>query len=276
MIVNLLCMLMTDDFSCLQNDVSHIQSWSSLNALTFNGSKCKQMLLSRKKKPTVCIPMVLNGQPLQIFNSFKYLGLMISSDLGWSTHIQYICSKAKKMLSILYRQFSSNATESTMVKLYLSQVRPLLEYGVEVWHPYLSKDTQALENVQKFALRICSNNWQANYHDLLEHYNLPTLENRRLYLSLCTFFKIVHKLCYFPASLIYHLIFHSLLSVLLILIISLFLSLVLISLPTLSCFVLLNYGITYLQKLNCVLTLSYLKNLFYLYLVNLINYTYHY
>ena len=67
-------------------------------------------------------------------------------------------------------------------------------YGVEVWHPYLSKDTQALENVQKFALRICSNNWQANYHDLLEHYNLPTLENRRLYLSLCTFFKIVHKL----------------------------------------------------------------------------------
>ena len=67
----------TDDFSCLQNDVSHIQSWSSLNALTFNGSKCKQMLLSRKKKPTVCIPMVLNGQPLQIVNSFKYLGLMI-------------------------------------------------------------------------------------------------------------------------------------------------------------------------------------------------------
>ena len=192
----------TDDFSCLQNDVSHIQSWSSLNALTFNGSKCKQMLLSRKKKPTVCIPMVLNGQPLQIVKSFKYLGLMISSDLGWSTHIQYICSKAKKMLGILYRQFSSNATESTMVKLYLSQVRPLLEYGVEVWHPYLSKDTQALENVQKFALRICSNNWQANYHDLLEHYNLPNLENRRLYLSLCTFFKIVHKLSYFPASLI--------------------------------------------------------------------------
>ena len=157
-------------------------------------------------------------------------------------------------------------------KLYLSQVRPLLEYGVEVWHPYLSKDTQALENVQKFALRICSNNWQANYHDLLEHYNLPTLENRRLYLSLCTFFKIVHKLSYFPASLIP----------------SYFSSSALrssnphnffipfsrtyqsASLPTLSCFVLLNYGITYLQKLNCVLTLSYLKNLFYLYLVNLI------
>ena len=106
------------------------------------------------------------------------------------------------MLGILYRQFSSNATESTMVKLYLSQVRPLLEYGVEVWHPYLSKDTQALENVHKFALRICSNNWRANYHDLLEHFNLPTLVNRRLYLSLCTFFKIVHKFSYFPAPLI--------------------------------------------------------------------------
>lgn len=192
----------TDDFSCLQNDVSHIQSWSSFNALTFNSSKCKQMLLSRKRKPTVCIPMVLNGQPLQIVNSYKYLGIIISSDLRWSTHIQYICNKAKKMLGILYRQFSVNSTETTMVKLYLTQVRPLLEYGVEVWHPYLSKDIQALENVQKFALRICSNKWQAHYNDLLEYFKLPSLENRRLYLSLCTFFKITHKTSYFPAPLL--------------------------------------------------------------------------
>ena len=105
------------------------------------------------------------------------------------------------MLGILYRQFSNSTKESAMVKLYLSQIRPVLEYGAEVWHPYLSKDTEALENVQKFALRICSNNWQANYHDLLEHFKLPTLENRRLYLSLCSFFKIIQKITYYPPAL---------------------------------------------------------------------------
>ena len=62
-----------------------------------------------------------------------------------------------------------------------------------------------------------------------------------VYICLCALsLKSYTNLVIFPLPL-YHLIFLSLLSVLLILITSLFLSLVLISLPTLSCFVLLNY-----------------------------------
>ena len=34
-----------------------------------------------------------------------------------------------------------------MAKLYLSVVRPHLDYGAQVWHPYLSKDINALEKV---------------------------------------------------------------------------------------------------------------------------------
>ena len=89
-----------------------------------------------------------------------------------------------------------------MIRLYLTLVRPVLEYGAEVWHPHLIKDIQALENVQKFALRICSKQWQMSYPDLLNHFKIPTLENCRLFLSLCTFFKIVNKINYFPPALI--------------------------------------------------------------------------
>ena len=81
-------------------------------------------------------------------------------------------------------------------------MRPLLEYGAEVWHPHLIKDTLALENVQKLALRICSKQWQMSYFDLLDRFKLPTLENRRLFLSLCTFFKIIHNISFFPSALI--------------------------------------------------------------------------
>ena len=112
------------------------------------------MLLSRKRLCTIASKV--NGYPLQIVNSYKYLGFIISSDLSWSSHIEYICNKAKRMLRILYKQFSSNSNETTMIRLYLTIVRPLLEYGTEVWHPHLVKDTLALENVQKLALRICS------------------------------------------------------------------------------------------------------------------------
>ena len=60
------------------------------------------------------------------------------SHLSWSYHIQCICNKARKIMGILYRQFSRNSL--AMLKLYTSLVRPHLEYGIEVWNPYLQKD----------------------------------------------------------------------------------------------------------------------------------------
>ena len=157
------------------------------------------MLLSRKRNPTVFVPLLLNGLPLQIVNSYKNLGFIISSDLN---HIEYICNKAKRMLGILYRQFSSNSNEAALIRLYLTLVRPLLEYGAEVWHPHFIKDTLALENVQKLALRICSKQWQMSYYDLLDRFKLPTLENCCLFLYLCTFSKIIHNISFFPSALI--------------------------------------------------------------------------
>ena len=129
---------------------------------------------------------------------YKYLGLLLSLDLSWSHHIQSTCTKARKLLGLLYRQFSNNTNPEVMAKLYLSLVRPHLEYGAQVWHPYLSKDVNDLEKVQKFGLQICSRQWTKCYQELLELFHLPSLENRRLFFSLSVFFKIINNLVYFP------------------------------------------------------------------------------
>ena len=105
----------------------------------FNISKCKQMLLSRKRNSATHPLMLLNGFPLEIMRSYKYLGFLMTSDLSWRDHIGFLCSKAKKMLRLLYRQFSSNSSSRTMKKLYLPLVRPLMECGGEVWHPHFPK-----------------------------------------------------------------------------------------------------------------------------------------
>ena len=78
-------------------------------------------------------------------------------------------------------------------------MRPHLDYAAQVWHPYQAKNITALENVQKFALRICSRSYDTNYQDLLDCYHLPSLENRRIYLSLCTFYKIVNSIIFSPS-----------------------------------------------------------------------------
>jgi len=79
----------------------------------------------------------------------------------------------------------------------MSLVQPHLEYAAPVWDPHLQKAIQLLEDTQKFACRMCNNkSWNAGYDELLEMSHLPSLSDHRLYLRLCSVFKIIHTLCY--------------------------------------------------------------------------------
>ena len=76
--------------------------------------------------------------------------------------MQMVCNKARKILGLLHRRFY-NAPASTVFQLYLSMVRPHLEYASPVRSPHLAKDKELIEGVQKFALRVASKNWTMTY-----------------------------------------------------------------------------------------------------------------
>ena len=99
--------------------------------------------------------LTLYGEPLEKVSLYKYLGVTITKDLSWSTHIDQISSKAHRIIGLIYRQFYTWSSHSTLLQLYTSLVRPHLEYATQVWNPYLIKDIQKLESVQKFALKMC-------------------------------------------------------------------------------------------------------------------------
>ena len=82
------------DYNLMQEDVTSIEQWMTDNSLTMNAIKCKQMLITRSK--TYHNPQLyLSGQPLEQVQSYKYLGVIITSDLSWSVHIQSICLKSR-------------------------------------------------------------------------------------------------------------------------------------------------------------------------------------
>ena len=85
--------------------------------------------------------------------------------------------------------------------MYISLVCPHLEYASQVWNTYKTGEINSLESVQKFALRMCTKQWNSSYNDLLQLCSLPTLQQCRLYLDLCTMFKIVQGLFHFPTSI---------------------------------------------------------------------------
>ena len=86
-------------------------------------------------------------------------------------------------------------------QLYLSLVRPHLEYAAPVWSPYLHKDINMLERTQQFASKMCTKIRDSSYNELLERLHLPTLAQHRLHLSLCFMYRTIHKLLYFPPNI---------------------------------------------------------------------------
>ena len=142
-----------EDHHLFQSDLNAISNWLVRCSMTLNAAKFKCMLISRKRNSLAPIlpPLCIGSSTIEKVSCMKYLGVLISSDLSWSAHIETVVSKARKALGCIYRRFYRNAHTSVLTKLYTTLVRPLLEYCCVLWDPHLEKDIEKLESVQKLA-----------------------------------------------------------------------------------------------------------------------------
>ena len=93
----------------------------------------------------------LHGHTLSIETEAKYLGVKITADLRWDTHITDVCNKANKTLGFLRRN-SKTLNERLKNAAYKTFVRPVLEYASPVWDPSTANNIKALEKVQRRAV----------------------------------------------------------------------------------------------------------------------------
>ena len=108
--------------SLLPNDLTVIEKWAKDNLVLFNQSRTKQAVISRKRNQN--FPAVfMNGDELDTSASFTQLGLSLSYNLTWKTHIHSLAKHASQKLGFLARScgfFSS----SHLLSIYKSHIRP--------------------------------------------------------------------------------------------------------------------------------------------------------
>ena len=68
---------------------------------------------------------------LENVESIKYLGVTITNDLEWNTHISNVCTKANRTLVFLRRNLYS-CPPDVKEAAYKGLVRPVLEYGIKI------------------------------------------------------------------------------------------------------------------------------------------------
>lgn len=151
------------------------------------------MRITRKKCP---LPFTysINNNNISLVHSYKYLGVIITSDLRWNEHIEYTRKKAMKTLGYLRRTIGKTTKEIKMLA-YKTYVRPILEYASAVWDPHTLANIKKLESVQRKSVRFIHNAYSRSTSPsaLLESSNLETLERRRACERLKIFYQIYHN-----------------------------------------------------------------------------------
>ena len=123
----------------------------------------------------------LEGTVLENVDSIKYLGVTITNDLKWNTHINNICTKANRTLGFLRRNLFS-CPQDVKEAAYKGLVRPVLEYGSSVWDPHTKCLQEELEKVQNRAARFVTRNYtfeEGSMTGILEQLRWESLKKRR-------------------------------------------------------------------------------------------------
>lgn len=113
--------------------------------------------------------------------------------MSWNAHVDYLSSKASRTLNFLKRNFS-RAPTNLKETLYISNVRPILEYACAAWDLHTRHTIEQLERIQKRAARFVSGNYDFSIRssEICRNLGWPLLEDRRKYLRLTLFFNILN------------------------------------------------------------------------------------
>ncbi len=100
-------------------------------------------------------PLMISGTPVERVSSFKYLGVNISKDLTWTTHIQTQVKKARQRLYHL-RQLRKFRVSPTILKTFYSgAIESVLTQCISVWYGNSSnQDCKTMQRVMRLAERI--------------------------------------------------------------------------------------------------------------------------
>lgn len=186
------------DTLTLQSDLDKISTWCDTWKMRLNSQKCKLMRFSRRTAPPNLHNYRIMDSALEEVTSYKYLGVHITSNLSWQTHINHITNNANRMLGYLRRNFSM-APVNVKLLLYKTLIRPKLEYASSVWDPGVEYLTNAIESVQNRSVRFILANYSrtASVTSMKATLNLPLLSHRRKLARLV----LLHKIYYYNPEL---------------------------------------------------------------------------
>ena len=174
----------------LNRDLHLISNWAHQWLVTFSPPKTESKLVSNKKDRDSIPDIVFQGEVIKNVSSHKHLGVFISSDLKWNNHIEYLCERASKKLSML-KSLKFTLDRKSLETIYVSFIRPSLEYANTLWAGAYDKDLTKLDSLEVEAMRsVTGATAGSNIANLYKDTGWVPLLDRRDIHSLCLLYKL--------------------------------------------------------------------------------------
>ena len=189
--------------SPLQSFIDKLINYCSLNGLAISEEKCRVMYLGNKNPNS---PYYILGKAINCIEKDHFirdLGLHFSPDLKWTNHIEIVTKKARRISFAIIKSVKTQNIK-IFVNLFNVYVRPILEFATNIYNPFLLKDINKIEKVQKDFLRVIYKKCNPKlfvgnpfsptptYKELLHMSDLESLEHRRIKSDLILFHKYLH------------------------------------------------------------------------------------
>ena len=174
-------------------DLVNLLKWASGWLVTFNPNKTEVMFFTNRlfiRHPNI----IFYGEHPDIVDYHKHLGVFLSSNAKWDIHIDHIIKRCAKMIGVL-RKLKMNISRKCLNQMFLSYIKPILEYADVVWDGCSIDHTDRLERIQLEAARIITGVTRSTH---LERLNSEVgwfpLSQHRKERKLTTLYKIIHGL----------------------------------------------------------------------------------
>ena len=179
----------------LNENLSRVNDWAKTWLVQFNPTKTKLMNISLKQNAEFDnYPICFDNHIIENVNVQRHIGLDISSDLKWTSHVNRIVESVSKMCDVMMK-LKYKLDRSTLEKIYLNFVRPKLEYANIVWDDCAGYCKDKIENVQLLCARIVTGAKRGTHHDLLyKELQWQTLSERRHVSKLKFMYKLKNRI----------------------------------------------------------------------------------
>ena len=145
----------------MQAALNQVSGWTDRWGFTFSPQKCNAIIFRRymQERELVNVPnLTIYDQTVEYTDQAKFLGVLLDTRMNLKNHVDYVRTKALKRIPLMkcLAGRGCGADRSTLLLLYKSMIRPILEYACQILDGPANKIIDSLEAIQNACVRIAT------------------------------------------------------------------------------------------------------------------------